>query len=86
MNRNKDDPGFPAWLKATITVMIAVAAVTGAGHADNGPAARPTTACVQLQVLSSQVSLQPHRPGRAAPNRPVPGCLALDGPESSLYQ
>ena len=57
MSHKKYEPGFPGWLKATVTLMIAVAAVAGAGHADNGPAARPTTACVQLQALSSQVSL-----------------------------
>jgi hypothetical protein len=56
VSRNKYDPGLPAWLKATVTAMIAVAAVAGAGHADTGPAARPATACVQLQALSSQVS------------------------------
>jgi len=56
-NRRKHEPAFQGWLKTAVTLMIALAAVAGAGHVNSGPASRPATACVQLQVLYYQVGV-----------------------------
>jgi hypothetical protein len=55
MSHQKNQSGFPGWLKAAITLTMALAAVAGAGHVASGPASRPTTACVELQALFLQV-------------------------------
>jgi len=46
----KQEPSVPGWLKTVICVAFTMGAVAGAGHVASGPAAQPTTACVELKA------------------------------------